>query len=97
MLQCQSKCFLYLCPLSFFRLSKVQYLDLSMAVISPHGLEELLASCQLLRKLSLENCQINDSICRHIGQNKNLEVLNLSMCDGLTENGLVPICNNLQR
>ncbi|ELU03262.1 hypothetical protein CAPTEDRAFT_136445, partial [Capitella teleta] len=78
------------------RLSKLQYLDLSMAVVSPQGLEEILATCQLLRKLSLENCHINDSVCGYIGQNRNLEVLNLCMCEGLTENGLVPICNNLQ-
>ena len=26
-----------------------------------------------------------------------MEVLNLAMCRGITENGLVPICNNLNR
>ncbi|KAI0230577.1 S-phase kinase-associated protein 2 [Lamellibrachia satsuma] len=79
------------------RVSKVQYLDLSMATVSSEGLEELFSPCHLLRKLSLENCQLNTNVCRYIGQNSNLEVLNLCMCSGISENGLVPICNNLQR
>ena len=83
--------------LSSPQLTRVQYLDLSMATVDTSCLEHLLSQCQLLRKLSLENCPINDAICRFIGRNQNMEVLNLAMCQGLDENGLVPLCNNLKR
>lgn len=38
-----------------------------------------------------------DDVYRYVGQNRQMECLNLCMCQGLTENALVPICNNLQR
>lgn len=47
-----------------FRLSKVQYLDLSMAVVETKGLEQLLSTSHLLRKLSLEHVEVNDTICK---------------------------------
>ena len=68
-----------------------------MATINATGLEELLSSCHYLRKLSLENCPLNNGVCRAIGQNRGLEVLDLAMCTGLTETGLVPLCNGLTR
>ena len=46
------------------RLCRLQYLDLSMAIIEPTGLWELLSACRFLRKLSLENCTIDDNVCR---------------------------------
>jgi len=51
------------CCVSAYR---VQYLDLSMAVISVQTLEELLSCCVCLLKLSLESCQLNNNICRSI-------------------------------
>ncbi|XP_052102634.1 S-phase kinase-associated protein 2-like [Mytilus californianus] len=83
--------------LSFTRLSRVQYLDLSMASITTPILQELLSVCTHLKKLSLEHCPLNDEICRYIAENKNLEVINMSMCQGITVNGLMPICNNCTR
>lgn len=79
------------------KVSRLQFLDLSMATINPTGLQELLSGCQHLRKLSLETCPVNDMICRYIAQNRNLEVLNLCMCQGITENALVPLCNSLKQ
>jgi len=35
-----------------------------MATVNSEGLEELFASCHLLRKLSLENTQLNTNVCR---------------------------------
>ncbi|XP_043249572.1 S-phase kinase-associated protein 2 [Colletes gigas] len=63
--------------------SKLQYLDLSMAVISPDGLAMLLSMCKYLKKLSLEKCTVNRSCCKAIGENTDLEVLNLTMCEGM--------------
>ncbi|XP_013406968.1 S-phase kinase-associated protein 2 isoform X2 [Lingula anatina] len=78
-------------------LTRVQYLDLSMTVVSEAGLEELLGRCKSLRKLSLEHCALNDKICGYISENKLLEVLNLSMCQGITKDGLKAIGRQCQR
>ncbi|XP_006622814.1 S-phase kinase-associated protein 2 isoform X2 [Apis dorsata] len=64
-------------------ISKLQYLDLSMAVISPNGLAMLLSKCKYLKKLSLEKCTVNRLCCKAISDNNDLEILNLTMCDGL--------------
>ncbi|XP_070154127.1 S-phase kinase-associated protein 2 isoform X1 [Polyergus mexicanus] len=64
-------------------ISKLQYLDLSMAVISPIGLAALLSKCKYLKKLSLENCIVNRDCCKAISQNIELEVLNLTMCKNM--------------
>ncbi|XP_017886904.1 S-phase kinase-associated protein 2 isoform X2 [Ceratina calcarata] len=64
-------------------ISKLQYLDLSMAVISPDGLALLLSKCKYLKKLSLEKCTINSSCCKAISDNTDLEILNLTMGEGL--------------
>jgi len=66
-----------------FYISKLQFLDLSMAVISPNGLAMLLAKCRYLKKLSLEKCVINKDCCRAISQNTELEILNLTMCENM--------------
>ncbi|KAL3868250.1 hypothetical protein ACJMK2_041081 [Sinanodonta woodiana] len=79
------------------RLSRIQYLDLSMAGITTNVLEEFFCICKDLRKLSLENCEVNDKICGYIGENKNLEALNLAMCQGITAAGLVPITTNCRK
>lgn len=71
---------------------KVQYLDLSMASISEDTLCELLASCSNLKKLSLEQCTLNDRVCRMIGANHALESLNMSMTSGFTHLGITSIC-----
>lgn len=69
--------------LNDFYISKLQYLDLSMAVISPDGLAALLSICKYLKKLSLEKCVLNRACCRAISQNTELEVLNLTMCEDM--------------
>ncbi|XP_015430317.1 PREDICTED: S-phase kinase-associated protein 2-like isoform X2 [Dufourea novaeangliae] len=63
--------------------SKLQYLDLSMAVLSPDGLAMLLSKCKYLKKLSLEKCIVSRSCCKAISENSDLEILNLTMCDGM--------------
>lgn len=75
---------------------KVQYLDLSMARISPAGLVELLSHCRQLKKLSLEHVQLNEEICRQIAQNRDIEALNLVLCEGLTPRGIKHMFTSLQ-
>ncbi|XP_014607404.1 PREDICTED: S-phase kinase-associated protein 2 isoform X2 [Polistes canadensis] len=62
---------------------KLQYLDLSMAVISANGLATLLFKCKLLKNLSLESCILNNACCNAMSLNTELSVLNLAMCEGL--------------
>lgn len=64
-------------------ISKLQYLDLSMAVISPIGLAALLSKCKYLKKLSLEKCILNRDCCQAISENTELKVLNLTMCENI--------------
>lgn len=70
---------------------KLQYLDLSMSVISPDGLASLLSTCKSLKKLSLEKCTLNRLCCKAMSQNKELEVLNLTMCEGIDKECLQDI------
>uniref|UniRef100_A0A131XA11 Putative scf ubiquitin ligase skp2 component n=1 Tax=Hyalomma excavatum TaxID=257692 RepID=A0A131XA11_9ACAR len=78
-------------------LCKVQYLDLSMATIKEDTLCELLASCSNLKKLSLEQCSVNDQVCRLIGTNHGMETLNMCMAKGLTHVGITAICKGCRR
>ncbi|GAB1605471.1 S-phase kinase-associated protein 2-like [Argonauta hians] len=79
------------------KFSKLQYLDLSIASVSVKGLVEILAKCHDLRKLSLESCEVNDEVCSYIGENKQLQVLNMCMTRGITDNGLMPITSNCRK
>lgn len=68
--------------------SKLQYLDLSMAVISADGLTQLLKKCKLLRNLSLEKCILNQDSCKAISKNQDITILNLTMCEGIDEKSI---------
>ncbi|XP_008547550.1 S-phase kinase-associated protein 2 isoform X1 [Microplitis demolitor] len=63
--------------------TKLQYLDLSMAVITADSLTELLNKCRLLKKLSLERCELNEPSCQAISKNTEITTLNLTMCEGI--------------
>ncbi|XP_064112761.1 S-phase kinase-associated protein 2-like [Macrobrachium nipponense] len=77
--------------------SRLQYLDLSMAAIEIHALEELLSVCFELKKLSLEHCTVSKIICSHISNNVKLETLNLAMVYGLSHSCLTPILTKCRR
>lgn len=53
---------------------KLQYLDLSLASIDKTSLTQLLSACRILKKLSLEQLELDNGICMEIGENSNLEV-----------------------
>lgn len=67
-----------------------------MAAISQNSLMELLSHCRHLKKLSLEHVSINDQICKQIANNKQLEVLNLAMSNGITRNGARKMLSSLK-
>lgn len=76
--------------------TKLQYLDLSMASIDETSLAQLLSTCRLLKKLSLEQLKIDVHVCKEVAENKDLEVLNLAMCEGLEIDGLKILMTELQ-
>ena len=53
----------------------MQYLDLSMAGAGPDVLEEIFSICKDLKKVSLENLELNDKICRYVALNVILMVV----------------------
>lgn len=77
--------------------TKLQYLDLSMAVITKPSLKMLLSKCRQLKKLSLEHVKINDEICCEIAKNINLEALNLTMCEGIESWSIKTMMSELQQ
>lgn len=68
--------------------ARLQYLDLSMASISQSSLHTLFSQCRQLKKISLENTELDDNICAEIAKNKSLEAVNLTMASGLTANSV---------
>lgn len=76
--------------------AKLQYLDLSMCIISKSALKELLSKCRNLKKLSLEHVTLDSGICNEISENVDIESLNLTMCEGLDYLGVNVIIKNLQ-
>ncbi|KAL0277061.1 UNVERIFIED_CONTAM: hypothetical protein PYX00_004478 [Menopon gallinae] len=84
-------------PLPDDFVSKLQYLDLSMASISGNGLSTLLNFCRNLKKLSVENCHVNTASAAAISRNSELEVLNLTMCTGLIPSSIDAILTNCRR
>ena len=78
--------------------SELQYLDLTRSKVNKNALEEFLASCQFLKKLSLDRLTLSIKIVNNICYKKHqmLQVLNLSRCKGLTFDTCVPIISCLE-
>ncbi|XP_047356459.1 S-phase kinase-associated protein 2-like isoform X1 [Vespa velutina] len=70
---------------------KLQYLDISMAMILPDNLANLLSKCKHLKKLSLESCTLNAACCKELSYCTKLSVLNLGMCEGIDLKGVLHI------
>jgi F-box and leucine-rich repeat protein 1 (S-phase kinase-associated protein 2) len=75
--------------------SKIEYLDLSLAFIDKTSLAQLLSTCRLLKKLSLESVPVDLNVCREISENSDLEVLNLAMCEGIDKYSIVNMMSKL--
>ncbi|KAF5306975.1 hypothetical protein FQR65_LT07197 [Abscondita terminalis] len=77
--------------------SRLLYLDLSMAHISTDCLTILLSKCRRLKKLSLEHIEVNDDALFALSKNKELEILNLAMANGLEQKGLTYLLTNCRK
>ncbi|XP_014258368.1 S-phase kinase-associated protein 2 [Cimex lectularius] len=76
---------------------KVEYLDLSEAVIAIDDLLNLCKRLYNLKKLSLERCVLSSEIMIEISKNKKLETLNLAMCNGICDKGINAVVKSCQR
>ena len=74
---------------------RLKYLDLSFASIKESCLESLFRRCRNLRKVALENCNLNRNILFQLSQNKSLEVLHMGMALGITAIGLSHLAQGL--
>lgn len=68
-----------------------------MATINTDGLVELFARCKQLKKLSVEHLELNDAVCKELANNKQMEVLNLAMCRGITSYGVRKMVRSMKR
>ena len=75
---------------------KLKYLDLSFSTIEETCLESLFQKCHNLKKVSLENCNLNDRILYYLSQNKTLDVLDMQMAVGITDQGLSYLAQGLR-
>jgi len=79
--------------------AKLQYLDLSFTIVDPSCLATLLSTCRQLRKLALENCELDGASVEAIAANSGLKVLHLGGTTGLTPPRLTTVlkgCRQLQ-
>ncbi|CAG9856870.1 unnamed protein product [Phyllotreta striolata] len=77
--------------------SRLLYLDLSMAFISPQSLTALFGKCERLKKVSLENLHVNDDVLIALSANKDVEVINFAMVNGLMEDGFKYLLTNCRK
>ncbi|XP_059094967.1 S-phase kinase-associated protein 2-like [Tigriopus californicus] len=66
-------------PLSWPASPELMYLDLSMASVDVSDLEKLLAQCQRLRKVALENLTLSDPALAFLSRNRELRVVHLAL------------------
>ncbi|KAI4462059.1 f-box/tpr repeat protein pof3 [Holotrichia oblita] len=74
--------------------SRLLLLDLSMATVGCETLVELFTRCCRLKKVSLEHVGVNAKVLQALSCSKDLEVVNLSMVEGITEKGLKYLLGN---
>lgn len=85
-------------PIAFpdFRF-RLMFLDLSMSYIIPESLVMLFNKCQRLKKVSLEHVPLDDEVLIALSGNKDIEVINFAMCEGIKEKGLEYLLSNCRK
>ncbi|KAF2900448.1 hypothetical protein ILUMI_05743 [Ignelater luminosus] len=74
--------------------ARLLYLDLSMVHISISSLISLFSKCQRLKKLSLEHVRVDENVLLALSRNRDLEILNLAMAEGITTDGMSYLLTN---
>jgi hypothetical protein len=76
---------------------KLEYLDMTNAVIDLDSINSILKHCKMLKSLSLESLHINNQTLFFISENTNLTTLNLCMVEGIFADGLILILSSLKK
>lgn len=76
---------------------RLLYLDLSNAHISYDSLIEVFNKCNKLKKISLECVRVNEDVMSALAQCADLEVVNLSMAEGLEIEGLTNLLSSCKK
>lgn len=76
---------------------KLEYLDMTNAVIDLDSINSLLKHCKMLKSLSLESLCISNQTLYFVSENTNLTTLNLCMVEGITADGLILILSSLKK
>ena len=72
----------------------IQFLDLTGVTTSPVNLTTIISRCRNLKRLSLEACELSDQTLLAIAENRQLEVLNLTMATNINAHGLRHVFSN---
>ena len=75
---------------------KLEYLDMTNAVVDLDSINAIIKHCKFLKSLSLESLTINDQTLYCVSLNKFLTTLNICMVEGITVDGLILILNSLK-
>lgn len=75
----------------------LKYLNLTMCTLHIEDLSYLLCHCHNLRCLSLECCALSDDICCHLAHNRHMNLLNLSMCNGIHSSALFHMIRSMPK
>lgn len=76
----------------------IKYLDLTMALISPSLLSQLLKLCPNIEKLSLEHCNVPKEVTESMRVfQSSVDTLNLSMCYDLEAEGLAELLRGCEK
>jgi hypothetical protein len=79
-----------------YRSIKLEYLDLTNAVIDVGSLNAMLKHCKNLKKISIESLETTIETYSHLSMNKTINTLNLCMVRGVSVDGLILLLNNLK-
>ncbi|GJQ76002.1 putative S-phase kinase-associated protein [Trypoxylus dichotomus] len=74
--------------------SRLLLLDLSMVSTTCKVLTDLFRRCRRLKKISLEHATVNAEVFEALSLNKELEIVNLAMVEGINQEGLQHLLGN---
>ncbi|KAK5645036.1 hypothetical protein RI129_006336 [Pyrocoelia pectoralis] len=77
--------------------ARLLFLDLSMATIDPETLTMLFSKCRRLKKLSLEHVFVDNNVLFALSRNRELEILNLAMVEGMSQEGFQHLLTNCRK
>jgi hypothetical protein len=75
---------------------KIEFLDMTNTIIDIDSMNRILMRCNHLQKLSLESLLVNEQTFQWISYNKEIDTLNLGLCQGINKDCLEILLNSLK-